>query len=121
MANGIPLTDEDREAWLRHLSEMALDGKKRIIACSSLKRKYRNLLTSNASTAVFFMLILPAEILMKRVETRKNHFAKANLIPSQLADLEIPGEDEPNAIVIDGNAPPKIVVDRIVEKLNLMN
>uniref|UniRef100_A0A914QWU0 gluconokinase n=1 Tax=Panagrolaimus davidi TaxID=227884 RepID=A0A914QWU0_9BILA len=121
MANGIPLTDEDREGWLRHLSEMALDGKKRIIACSSLKRKYRNLLASNSLSVVFFMLILSEEELMKRVEKRKDHFAKANLIPSQLAALELPGNDEPNAIVIDGNETPENVVNKIVEKLNLMN
>uniref|UniRef100_A0AC35G1I1 Gluconokinase n=1 Tax=Panagrolaimus sp. PS1159 TaxID=55785 RepID=A0AC35G1I1_9BILA len=112
---------KDREGWLRHLSEMALDGKKRIIACSSLKRKYRNLLASNSLSVVFFMLILSEEELMKRVEKRKDHFAKANLIPSQLAALELPGNDEPNAIVIDGNETPENVVDKIVEKLNLMN
>ena len=97
---------------------MSLDGKKRIIACSSLKRKYRTLLASNAPSAVFFLLMLPLEVLQERVTSRANHFAKANLLPSQIADFEVPNDDEPNVFKIDGDAPPDAVVNRIIEKLN---
>jgi gluconokinase len=65
------------------------------------------------------MLKVPREILKSRVVNRKDHFAKEDLIDSQLDTLELP-EDEPNIIVIDGTLPIEQVVNEIIHRLNFI-
>ena len=93
---GIPLTDADREPWLRSLHEQlaqwARDGVDGILACSALRESYRAALTENLppGTVRFIYLTGPASILHDRLEAREGHFMPPSLLPSQLATLEPP-------------------------------
>jgi gluconokinase len=114
MANGIGLTDEDRLPWLTRLRELSLQYSHLVLACSALKRSYRELLAAGRppSQCTFVFLEVPDDILMERVKRRQNHYAKADLIQSQLLTLERPTEEEKNAISVNGNqSPEKVLAD----------
>jgi len=104
MASGSPLNDEDRRPWLRKVGE-ALDQSDsgRIIACSALKRQYREQITEAAGRPVFFILLAGSKsTLTERMKSRIGHFMPPALLDSQLQTLETPGDDE-FAAVIDGD------------------
>ncbi len=94
MSAGIPLTDEDRADWLTRLGEelaSALETHDRpLLACSSLKRKYRDRLREAVPGLGFVFLELTREEAAKRVGDRPGHFMPASLIDSQFATLEPP-------------------------------
>ncbi|MCM3554448.1 gluconokinase [Janibacter melonis] len=99
MAEGHPLTDEDRWPWLRAIGEWVSDreakGESAVIACSALKRSYRDLLREGREHVEFFLLDVPEEELYRRLETREGHYMKASMLRSQLDTLEPFGADEP--------------------------
>ncbi len=113
MTRGEPLTDEDRKGWLEALRdhETACPSNTTtpphlVMTCSALKRQYRDVLREGAAKAGnlrirFVFLSAPAEVLKKRSAGRKGHFAGPALVESQLAVLELPGEDEDDVIVVD--------------------
>ena len=121
MAAGHGLTDADRAPWLERLSaviaEYAKDGRSMVLACSALKEKYRRQLRAAGKDAgvVFVYLQVPPEVAIERLAHRAGHYAKANLAPSQFADLEEPG----NAIVVDATRSPNEVVEEIVEGVEM--
>ena len=94
MASGIPLTDEDRWPWLDLVGlTLSMPGGA-VVACSALKRSYRERILQGAPDAVFVHLSGDRELLMQRLGNRKNHFMPASLLDSQLATLEPLGDDE---------------------------
>ncbi|CAK7203808.1 hypothetical protein SEUCBS139899_006556 [Sporothrix eucalyptigena] len=120
MSRGEPLTDADRAGWLQAISEHAVVHLRGpgthhlIVTCSALKREYRQLLRKGAHEAgdlrlLFVLLDVPEAELIRRSEARAGHFAKSNLVRSQLAILERPDSTkehaEPDVIVVDGNRP----------------
>ena len=111
MGRGEPLNDDDRSSWLNSLAALWQNrpGKRLVIACSALKRKYREVLLGEnpGENRIVVMLKVPRETLQRRMDNRKSHFAKSNLIESQLAALEVPErpDDEPNLILVDGSLP----------------
>jgi gluconokinase len=113
MASGIPLTDEDRRPWLTALrnliAERAERGENAVLACSALKRAYREALTSGNGEVVVIYLKADAELIRERLAHRRGHFMTAQLVESQFETLQEP-ED---AIVIPAGWPP----DRIVESI----
>lgn len=99
MSAGVPLTDDDRELWLRTvaqwLHEHASGGG--VVACSALKRSYRVLLREHAPHTVFLHLHGDRDVLAARVAARPGHFMPLSLLESQLATLEPLRADEPGA------------------------
>lgn len=112
MAGGTPLTDSDRAPWLDAVGAALSDGDK-VIACSSLKRAYRDRIRAAAGNAVFVHLSGDRSVLLDRVTHRPGHFMPATLLDSQFAALEPPGPDE-DAVTVDIDAPPQAIVDAII-------
>lgn len=91
MKSGIPLDDNDRAGWLEALGHHLASRENIVLACSALKRIYRDRLRELAGPLEFFVLTLDKELLMQRLESRE-HFMPASLLESQLATLEL-GDD----------------------------
>lgn len=98
MADGVPLTDEDRWPWLRLVGERLAAGDGAIVACSALKRSYRDALREAAPDAFFALLSGTRELLAARVAARHHEYMPASLLDSQLATLEPLEPDEFGAV-----------------------
>ncbi len=116
MHRGIPLTDEDRHDWLANLHEALRQrteaGQSCVLACSALKRAYRDVLRAGLPGVRFFYLHIEHDEVAQRLAARKGHFFNRALLDSQFAALEEPGPDE--ATIIEENRPLDAVVDDIV-------
>lgn len=95
MAAGIALNDEDRWPWLESVGAALAAEEKIVIACSALKRKYRERILAKGSGGVFVHLTGSRETLADRMASRPNHFMPVSLLDSQLAALEPLEFDEP--------------------------
>ncbi|MBV9881263.1 MAG: gluconokinase [Gemmatirosa sp.] len=119
MRRGAALTDDDRRPWLdalrAHVGAALARHEHLVLACSALRRVYREALVPAEATpdAVRFvhLAVSPAE-LARRLATRPGHFAPPALLGSQLATLEDPTPDE-HVPVVDGELPVDAVVERI--------
>lgn len=120
MASGTPLDDDDRAPWLAEigaaLAEPADGTGSRIIACSALKRRYRDVLRSFAPDLVFIHLSGGAETISGRLSGRAHEYMPSTLLASQLATLEPLGADEAH-IAADILEEPASLVDGIVRQL----
>ena len=114
MAAGIPLTDEDRWPWLDAVGAVLADGPV-VVACSALRRVYRDRLRAAAPALRLVYLHGSRELLAERMGHR-DHFMPVALLDSQLATLEVPGPDE-DAIALDIAAPVDAIVAGAVEGL----
>ena len=118
MKHGIPLTDEDREPWLKVLHdkivEWSTEKRSVVLACSALKQSYRDEL--HASSDVKFVYLKGSyELFSRRVLARKGHFAKQDLLASQFATLEEPSD----AVTVDASPAPEQIVGEVRTRLNL--
>ena len=116
MRQGIGLSDEDRWPWLAAVAQAVLDAQSRpvILACSALKRSYRDFLRARIGAFPILYLAGSPALIGERLAHRRNHFAGGSLLESQLQTLEPPAEDEdvihldirrsPDAIVADALA-----------------
>jgi gluconokinase len=122
MAAGIPLTDADRWPWLAAIGawidERAADGGSAVVACSALKRAYRDLLRKGRPEVRIVFLDIDRDVGLARLQARRGHFFSAGLLDSQLADVEPPGPAE-GVLVLDGGQSPGQLVDAIVSGLGL--
>ncbi len=120
MHAGVPLTDEDRWPWLEAIAHeidaLRGQGKSAVVACSALKRAYRDVLIGARPDVVLVYLQGSQALIAERLAVRKNHFMPPSLLASQFATLEEPGEDE-HPIVVSIAQPPDAIVDEIVRKL----
>ncbi|MEJ1923515.1 gluconokinase [Microbacterium sp. KHB019] len=118
MNAGTPLTDDDRWPWLDAVGGAfdSASGTGLVMACSALRRVYRDRIRSVASDVVFVHLTGSRELLTSRAEARTDHFMPASLLDSQLATLEPLGADEAGLEVTVDRAPDVLVVE-IVERL----
>jgi gluconokinase len=121
MRRGIPLTDEDRSPWLDSLREQI--GKfvearhDAVLACSALKRVYRERL--RVSDDVRFVFLRGNYALIEnQLRRRRGHFMNPALLRSQFADLEEPRSDE-DAVTIELGRTPEELVQEIKTKLHL--
>lgn len=105
MGQGIALGDDDRAPWLERLSDVCYSlfrkNETGFIACSSLKKKYRDHLRNSRPNVYFLWLDGTYETISSRLSNRKSHFMPADLLKSQFAALETPKSDEINIIKID--------------------
>lgn len=114
MAAGIPLTDDDRAPWLDRIAA-ELD-RPQVVACSALKRRYRDRLRRAAPDLVLVYLHGDRALLESRMSQRDGHFMPTRLLDSQLATLEEPHPDE-EAIPVDVSLTPAEIVEVVVERL----
>lgn len=98
MRSGIPLTDEDRLPWLRAIAawmdERIAAGESAVMACSALKRGYRDLLLSGRPQTTMVFLQVSHDELVRRLAMRAGHFFPRQLLESQLRTVEPPQPDE---------------------------
>jgi gluconokinase len=120
MAAGTPLTDDDRRDWLQALAEQlaraAASGQGLVLACSALKRRYRDQLRAGAPGLRFVHLHGSPELLAARMSTRPGHYMPPSLLPSQLDALEPPTVDE-DPITLDIAQPPEVLVAAALTQL----
>lgn len=121
MRSGHPLTDEDRWPWLERLRQQIerslAAGENAVLACSALKRAYRDRL--RVSHEVKFVFLRGDYALVeKQLRNRHRHFMNPALLRSQFADLEEPGPDE-EALTIKLGRTPEELVTEIKAKLHV--
>lgn len=122
MASGVPLTDADRDPWLRALaaeiaSHQAAGGHV-VMGCSALKRAYRDILRGGAPRVRFLHMWGDPAILAERLGKRAGHFFPASLLDSQIATLEHLDPDE-DGTIIDIAWPPEEQLRRSREWLGV--
>jgi gluconokinase len=122
MHAGQSLTDEDRwpwlqgiAAWIKSTRDMGGHG---VIACSALKRAYRDILVAGRSDVRIVYLKGGLDLIARRMSLRHGHFMPVSLLESQFATLEEPGGDE-NPITVLIEARPRDIVDTIVGQLGI--
>ena len=116
MKSGDPLTDDDRENWLKsiaHLIQTHRSKQTLVVACSALKRIYRKKLGRQNYNLVY--LKGPRSLIAERLDERKNHFMPTCLLDPQLVDLEEPT----NAIEVSIAMPPNEIINHITKKLDI--
>jgi gluconokinase len=115
--NGIALNDADRAPWLAALRNAILrwnaNRQNAVLACSALKRKYRDEL--RADGVQFVYLEGDYELIEQRLRVRRGHFASDSILKSQFDDLEEPAD----AITIEVGRTPDAIVSEIIKKLKL--
>ncbi|QPG72964.1 hypothetical protein FOA43_000268 [Brettanomyces nanus] len=127
MSQGIPLTDEDRWGWLSILCQAAISvvqgGENTVVvSCSMLKKKYRDYIKETIGTKAqtqLFVLYNDFSTIYKRMETRSNHYMKANMLKSQFDDLEVPELEDHVYKVFCGTKEPEQIFVEILKYINL--
>jgi gluconokinase len=122
MSAGHPLTDEDRRPWLQAIADeidrVCKAGERAVIACSALKRAYRDILVHGRDDVRIIYLNGTEELIAGRLAQRKGHFMPAGLLASQFRTLEPPGPGEhPVTVSIDASV--DAIVDDIVGQLGI--
>jgi len=122
MHAGEPLTDEDRWPWLRAIAawidQTRGAGKHAVLACSALKRAYRDILIGDRRDVCLVYLKGDRALIGRRVALRQGHFMPASLLDSQFAALQEPDADE-HPIVVSIEPRPHAIADAIIAKLGV--
>jgi gluconokinase len=122
MSAGQPLTDDDRWPWLKAIADEIdrLCGKQQhaVVACSALRRAYRDVLVHGRSGIRIVFLDGTRELIAARLAARKDHFMPAGLLDSQFMTLERPAPDE-GAVTVSIDATVDAIVDDILRQLKL--
>ena len=123
MHSGIPLDDEDRWPWLGAIAawidKTRRSGGHGVVACSALKRRYRDVLIGDRGGVRLVYLKGDETLIARRIATRHEHFMPRSLLHSQFAALEEPGPDE-NPIIVSIESTPREIVARILSALNMV-
>jgi gluconokinase len=120
MAAGTPLTDDDRWPWL-HAIAAAIDadrarGESAVVACSALRRAYRDILIGNRPDVRLVYLQGSQDLIGERMRARHGHFMPPALLDSQFQTLEEPGPDE-HPITVQIHGTPDEIVRDLLERL----
>ncbi len=122
MHSGQALTDEDRSPWWQGIAawiEATRNaGGHGVIACSALKRAYRDILVSGREDVRVVYLKGERELIARRCTLRHGHFMPASLLDSQFATLQEPGEEE-HPIVVSADACPRDIIELIMARLGI--
>lgn len=117
MRAGTPLNDADRGPWLAAIAadidRWRTEGRGMVVACSALKRSYRETLAGGRPDVRVIRLSGDEALIRARLETRTDHYMPPSLLASQLATLEPPGDDE-GAITVDVTWTPERCVQHIL-------
>ncbi|MGO2053515.1 gluconokinase [Glutamicibacter sp. 287] len=124
MAAGIALEDADRTPWLQiignTLASSRTAGAPVVIACSALKRAYRDLIRSHEPSTLFVHLTGGKDLIGERMAAREHEFMPSSLLISQLATLEEPGSDE-HVLLGDIAHTPEQIVNDLLQQLQLQH
>ena len=119
MRSGVPLTDDDRVPWLKALHNEVVKAIRShnsiVLACSALKRAYRQMIRGDEDGVLFVYLKGHEELIKSRLEKRTNHFMNPKLLASQFNTLEEPT----NALYVDISQRPDEIVALIRQELDL--
>jgi gluconokinase len=122
MSAGHPLTDEDRWPWLKaiaaEIDRSCKAGEKAVIACSALKRSYREILVHGRDDVRIVYLDGSQQLIAERLARRSGHFMPPGLLESQFKTLEPPDESE-NPVTVSIDSAPDDIVDNIIQQLGL--
>jgi gluconokinase len=122
MAAGTPLTDGMRQPWLEALSDamqQALTSQPDtpvVVACSALKRSYRDVLRASNPDAVVVYLAADPDVIRARITARTDHFMPPSLLDSQLSTLEPPTSDEA-CLTVDASRTPEEIAASVCQNL----
>jgi len=121
MHAGHPLTDDDRWPWLARVGQALHDAGDDglVIACSALKRSYRDAILSEEPRALFLHLTTSQGLIADRLKHRDDHFMPPALLDSQFETLEPLGDDEPG-VAVDVGEDVAHVVSSSVDKLRAL-
>ncbi len=123
MASGQPLTDEDRRPWLAaigaRMDERIAAGESALVACSALKRRYRDQLLAGRPAARIAFLEIGKSVVAARLAGRHGHFFDPALLDSQFATLEPPGPDESAVVVVPVSDDPAATAAAVIRRLGL--
>ncbi|MEO7338551.1 MAG: gluconokinase [Caldimonas sp.] len=121
MRAGIALQDEDRWPWLDRIAAALADPTSApvgtVVACSALKRSYRDRIRAGAPAVRFVFLDGPAELIRERMAARAGHYMPGALLESQLRTLEPPGTDETDVRRVGIEGEPDEIIGRAVQAL----
>lgn len=116
---GIALTDADRAPWLAaihdQIARWMAERRNVVLACSALKRSYREQLWDSSSGFCLVYLKGSYNLIYQRLLERKGHFADEHILASQFATLEEPSD----AIIVDIGGTPEEIVGQICTRLGL--
>lgn len=120
MHSGTPLTDDDRWPWLATIAAW-IDatravGRHGVLACSALKRSYRQVLVGGRADVRLVYLRGDKALITKRQSARQHHYMPPTLVESQFGTLEEPGADE-HPLTVSVEPQPHTIVDSIVQGL----
>jgi carbohydrate kinase (thermoresistant glucokinase family) len=119
MQSGLPLTDDDRRPWLetlrREIENRIRAGQSTVLACSALKRIYRERMGVDQEAVKTVYLRGAFDLLQRRLAARRGHFMPPELLRSQLDTLEVPR----SGVAVDIDDPPDAIVNRIMTTLQL--
>ena len=122
MSAGQPLTDDDRWPWLQAIADeidrSCKRGERVVIACSALKRVYRDILVHGRNDVRFVFLDGTEALIAGRLAARKGHFMPPGLLASQFKTLEPPASGE-RAVTVSIDAAVGDIVDDIIRQLKL--
>jgi gluconokinase len=123
MHNGVALTDEDRRPWLSAIAawidQARGSGRQGVIACSALKRRYRDVLIGGRADVRLVYLKGDETLIARRIATRHEHFMPLSLPHSQFDALEEPGPDE-TPIVVPIEPTPREIVAQVLSALSMI-
>lgn len=119
MSQGIALNDDDRLPWLQRLNaligEHLARGEMAVLACSALRRRYRDLLRAGNQGVRFVHLHGDFDLIRSRMQARPAHYMRAGLLRSQFEALETPGPEE--ALTVDISEPTEEIVGKIIREI----
>ena len=119
MRAGIPLTDADREKWLKTLRQIVVGALSKnefsVLTCSALKAKYRDTLAVGDARVKFVHLTGPPQLIEERLKSRRGHFMPPSLLASQLANLEPPAD----ALVFSCEKSPLEIVAKLLHDFGI--
>jgi gluconokinase len=122
MSAGHPLTDEDRWPWLQAIADeidrTCRQGERTVVACSALKRVYRDVLVHGRDDVRIVFLSGTQDLIAGRLAARKGHFMPPGLLTSQFGTLEPPQPAE-RPITVSIDAPIEAIVDDIIRQLRV--
>lgn len=117
MHAGLPLTDEDRGPWLRAVRDaMDAAGRPTVVACSALRRSYRDILRTADGRVRFLHLVAKPEDLAARMAARTHHFMPPSLLASQLATLE-PLQPDEDGLTLELGPTPEATTSALVSAI----
>jgi gluconokinase len=117
MRSGTPLTDDDRWPWLDEIGAWlaTYSDEGAVVACSALRRMYRDRLRAAAPRTSFLHLAGPQAVVQRRLDARSDHFMPPSLLQSQYDTLE-PLEGDEAGVTIDLDLPVPIIVEEYLTR-----